>query len=94
MPANGLPTELMRSNVPPTAAQSHQVHRLISERQQKLLNLEKQHSDPAVAHIDVAARQKQVHSEIVALQAIVSPVRRIPPEILAEFFLHCVEHVR
>ncbi|KAJ7140571.1 hypothetical protein C8R43DRAFT_830219, partial [Mycena crocata] len=43
---------------------------------------------------DISARQEQKTRDLAALKAIISSIRRIPPEILAEIFLFCVDPVK
>ncbi|KAJ7096915.1 hypothetical protein C8R44DRAFT_643845, partial [Mycena epipterygia] len=91
---DGLPRELVLTNLPPTELQNDHVRRLLVERQRESLDLDRQYEIAQAAFLDISARRLRAQQDICTLQGVISPIRRIPHEILAEIFKICVEHSR
>ncbi|KAJ7150098.1 hypothetical protein C8R43DRAFT_497364 [Mycena crocata] len=89
---DSLPEALLGTNTPPTDPQIEHIRQLLLERQTLAQDLAHQ-CYSIRASLDLAeARQNNNNSEIEALQAIISPARRIPRDILVEVFKFCVDN--
>ncbi|KAJ7465365.1 hypothetical protein B0H11DRAFT_63608 [Mycena galericulata] len=91
---DSLTSELLSTNLPPTERQRHHVRQLILERQQTALDLSYQYAAADNALRDILFRHQQAHREIALLNAVISPLRHLPTEILAEIFKICVAQSR
>ncbi|KAJ7105086.1 hypothetical protein C8R43DRAFT_1140971 [Mycena crocata] len=89
-----LPIELLNSNSPPTNLQIDQVRKLILERREQAHDLQSRYAITQAVLADIAFRQKAAEQDLTLLNKLLSPVRRIPSEILAEIFQYCLEHSR
>ncbi|KAF7335728.1 F-box domain-containing protein [Mycena venus] len=87
---DGVSSQLLHSNVPPTDEQSDYVRQLVLQRQQEALDLEEQYRITYAALLDIDARRKQNQRDIEVLGAVFAPIRRIPVELLAEIFQFCI----
>ncbi|KAJ7124661.1 hypothetical protein C8R43DRAFT_1240962 [Mycena crocata] len=81
-----LPIYLRCTNEPPTTVQSDYARQLISKRQKDSLDLSQQYYLAQLTLSDIAARQHATQRDIACLKAILSPIRRVPNEILVEIF--------
>ncbi|KAJ7085626.1 hypothetical protein C8R43DRAFT_1082735 [Mycena crocata] len=91
---DSIPPELTTTNVPPTDHQTSHIQRVIAEREQLGRELNHQYYVARASLEDVEYRRDQNRRDIVRLKAVISPVRRIPREILAEIFHFCVVNSR
>ncbi|KAJ7055213.1 hypothetical protein C8F01DRAFT_994541, partial [Mycena amicta] len=94
LPLNGAPNDLhtlITTNVPPTEAQARMVHNLLPGVLAEARELDEQYAtlQNALAALSLARTQK--HKAVTGLQGVISPIRRIPSEILGEIFGHCVQ---
>ncbi|KAF7333895.1 hypothetical protein MSAN_02402200 [Mycena sanguinolenta] len=83
---------LLRTNQPPAPLQEAEINRLISSATTELSQLE--NTIDVVSRIlrDLQFRRSQLRESAVGLKGVISAIRRIPPEILAQIFLHCRDH--
>ncbi|KAJ6616453.1 hypothetical protein B0H10DRAFT_1799506, partial [Mycena sp. CBHHK59/15] len=81
---------LISTNRPPTDAEVQNIQGLLSEAHADLSQLDAQvlHTASVLAYL--RARQLQRRREVDSLASVLSPIRRVPPEILSEIFLCCL----
>src|ERR1700683_838801 len=91
VPTTPVPAELLSSGVMLSATQTDMVHDTISIAQSRI-----SHIDCEIARLKDSAGELQ-HKRAALLTytknhtALVAPVRCLPPEILSEIFLHCMD---
>ncbi|KAF8965951.1 hypothetical protein BDZ97DRAFT_741370 [Flammula alnicola] len=88
---------LLCSNIPPSESEATLIYAVIAEakaEEQRLSNLLPDRPDSGSASWKMAAKHKiaQAAKFIHAHEAIISPIRRMPPEILQEIFSFILEH--
>ncbi|KAJ7833838.1 hypothetical protein B0H14DRAFT_2514755 [Mycena olivaceomarginata] len=86
---DSLATTLLSTNLPPTDLQSDSVRQLILNYQQGALDLRVQYRGRTLP-LDVIARRERALRSIAAWKVVLSPVRRLPCEVLSEIFVFCV----
>jgi hypothetical protein len=87
---DGLPIDLLLTNVPPTNLQSDSVRQLILNCQKDALGLRVQYRGRKTP-LDIITRRENALRSIAAWKVVLSPVRHIPCEILGEIFPFCVD---
>ncbi|KAJ7933318.1 hypothetical protein B0H13DRAFT_2306997 [Mycena leptocephala] len=86
---DSLATTLLSTNLPPTDLQSDSVRQLILNYQKGALDLRVQYRG-RTPPLDVIARREHALRSIAAWKVVLSPVRRLPCEVLSEIFVFCV----
>ncbi|KAJ7776416.1 hypothetical protein B0H16DRAFT_1506710 [Mycena metata] len=86
---DSLATTLLSTNLPPTDLQRDSVRQLILNYQKDVLDLRSQYRG-RTSPLDVMARREHALQSIAAWKVVLSPVRRLPFEILGEIFVFCV----
>ncbi|KAJ7858891.1 hypothetical protein B0H13DRAFT_2356320 [Mycena leptocephala] len=86
---DSLATTLLSTNLPPTDLQSDCVRQLILNHQKGALDLRVQYRG-RTPPLDVIARREHALRSIAAWKVVLSPVRRLPCEVLSEIFVFCV----
>lgn len=88
-----LSNDLVRSNIAPTASESNHIKNLISQGDRDLTRLEVEIARTTnKAVVDSLVNQRhELHVKVDAYKAVLAPARRLPPEILGEILLHCIE---
>ncbi|KAJ7440783.1 hypothetical protein B0H11DRAFT_1882929 [Mycena galericulata] len=78
---------LSSTNCPPSDLEAREIRRLIQEGDAHIAEVDVE-IQRTVAALEVLRDRRDVyHQEVDALHAIISPIRRFPPEILSEVFL-------
>ncbi|KAJ7209063.1 hypothetical protein C8J57DRAFT_1609915 [Mycena rebaudengoi] len=89
-----IPSELLNTNRPPTELQSVQVQETIRQHDLAHFHLDGAIIDARAALANLILHQTRAGYERQRLKSILSPVRRVPPEILGELFQLSVELCR
>ncbi|KAJ6512389.1 hypothetical protein DFH09DRAFT_999184, partial [Mycena vulgaris] len=80
---------LVSTNYAPTPAQAQHIHALLLQGEQDLAKLDRE-VPAALQHlILLRVKRKQLQAALTPLKVVLAPVRRCPPELLAEIFLCC-----
>ncbi|TFK70803.1 hypothetical protein BDN72DRAFT_794777, partial [Pluteus cervinus] len=83
-------SDFLHTNHAPSGEETHHINQILSVPVDRLNNLD----DELVrlqAQVDEVARKREaVKDYIDAHKALLSPIRRLPPEILAEVFINCL----
>ncbi|KAJ7153948.1 hypothetical protein C8R43DRAFT_1235336 [Mycena crocata] len=82
-------TILSRNHLP-TEEQVPELKAQLELGKADLIDLEDEFVQASLALADVTARRAARRKQVRALSAVLAPIRRIPPELLAEIFGHCV----
>lgn len=82
---------LISNNVPPTDHEIQQIRHLLREGTAELAALDQDLSKTIAALADLMTLRSRRRGEVESLAAVLSPIRRIPPEILIEIFQHCMD---
>ncbi|KAK0436215.1 hypothetical protein EV421DRAFT_2061245, partial [Armillaria borealis] len=83
--------ELLNSNDPPLRTEHHQLESFIGEGHGFLATLQEWVSQARTVLNELLEEEKRVQDMIESCQTIVSPIRRIPEDIVREIFLACWE---
>ncbi|SJL02868.1 uncharacterized protein ARMOST_06208 [Armillaria ostoyae] len=83
--------ELLNSNDPPLRTENHQLESFIGEGHGFLATLQERVSQARTVLNELLEEEKRVQDMIESCQTIVSPIRRIPEDIVREIFLACWE---
>lgn len=83
-------TQLARTNAPPDDKEIHAIQTILKQPQLELDALSEELRQLQSAVIKLQAKQRRLRKDIQPLQAITSPVRRLPDDILQEIFLWCL----
>ncbi|KAJ7728091.1 hypothetical protein B0H16DRAFT_1264456, partial [Mycena metata] len=75
------------TNLPPSDSEIRQILLLIREADEKVVHLNAEVSRAAAALNSLTERRDTRRKDAAAFRAIISPIRRIPTEILAQIFL-------
>ena len=78
---------LLKNNDPPIATEVSAVHDAISKAESDLSNRDRQISHAVAILDDLRSKRVQDEQHLSTLKGIMHPVRRTPPEILAEIFI-------
>ncbi|KAF7320760.1 F-box domain-containing protein [Mycena chlorophos] len=78
--------ELIRTNLPPLAAQASELRRILHAKIEDTARLEEEHTTAVAAVADLNARLALAKRDILALQGTLSPLRQLPTEVMAEIF--------
>ncbi|KAK0491780.1 hypothetical protein EDD18DRAFT_1109526 [Armillaria luteobubalina] len=84
-------SELLNSNDPPLRTEHLQLESFIGEGQGFLAALQERASQARVVLNELLQEEKRVQDIISSCQSIISPIRRIPEDIIREIFLACWE---
>ncbi|KII91979.1 hypothetical protein PLICRDRAFT_456489 [Plicaturopsis crispa FD-325 SS-3] len=85
---------LLETNNPPPLSKIADVAHFVSEETSRLANIE-QEMFRVQALVDALARERRaVEENIKNHEALLSPMRRFPPELLSEVFTHCLPEDR
>ncbi|KAF7339188.1 hypothetical protein MVEN_01996100 [Mycena venus] len=82
---------LMANNVAPTDSEIQQIRTLLKDGAEELVELQKSLHRAITALANLMMQRRRRSKEIASLTAVLSPIRRVPPEILAEIFQLCVQ---
>ncbi|KAJ7167141.1 hypothetical protein C8R43DRAFT_917384 [Mycena crocata] len=79
---------LVRSNDPPTDHQAEEIQRLIALKLPELSQLEDSISKLSLILSELRFQKRQRTDSVSTLRGVLSPIRRLPSEILGEIFLN------
>lgn len=82
---------LSESNVPPTEYESMQVAEMISEEESRFKELDREFTAARAVFERLELQHSKCASGLLKHRPILSPIRRVPPEIVREIFLHVVD---
>nr|GAT47121.1 predicted protein [Mycena chlorophos] len=74
----------------PDARETSDIRALLVNSAVELATLDKQLKELESALVDLRARREALHRDIVAHESLLSPIRRLSPDILSEIFLACL----
>jgi hypothetical protein len=68
----------------------HRIHELLAERNQELSDVAEEIEHARAELLRLETRREEVEGIVGELEALMSPVRRMPTDIMANIFEHCV----
>ncbi|KAJ7466165.1 hypothetical protein B0H11DRAFT_2048710 [Mycena galericulata] len=80
---------LINTNDAPTESQAREIHRLLEAGQNDLKRIEDATLKVSLILSELQFQKRQRTKSLPALRRILSPIRRLPSELLAEIFLFC-----
>ncbi|KAJ3569023.1 hypothetical protein NP233_g5329 [Leucocoprinus birnbaumii] len=87
---NSFLSDQLGTNYAPTPAETLLLRQELSASRKRVLNIEKETSQAQGRLSDLNRQRDAVEAELRGLQAILSPARRLIPEILQEIFTRCL----
>ncbi|KAJ7466184.1 hypothetical protein B0H11DRAFT_2048764 [Mycena galericulata] len=83
------PLPLIHTNGAPTEFQAREIHRLLEAGQDDLARIEESILKVSLILSELQFQKRQRTKSLTALRRILSPIRRLPNELLTEIFLFC-----
>ena len=87
------PSNMLNSNAIFSAAETSQFSKTISDIEADLSRLDDEMSQLQMAMDHLATERRKLEMSLDEHRSLVAPIRRIPPEILCEMFMHCLVSV-
>ncbi|KAF8961822.1 hypothetical protein BDZ97DRAFT_1663569, partial [Flammula alnicola] len=82
--------ELLQNNEPLSEAITHEIMELLAEPSQELLETEAEIQRLEAQLEALKEKRLRLQTSIDAYAPILSPARRLPPDVLCEIFYHCL----
>ncbi|KAJ7474203.1 hypothetical protein FB451DRAFT_1558398 [Mycena latifolia] len=89
MPVDPIPATLSQSNEPLSDPQALHVQQILDDTLTTLSDIEEEISTTLLSLLKLESDRRARSKYAATLKGVLSPMRRIPSEILAEIFLHC-----
>ncbi|TFK33251.1 hypothetical protein BDQ12DRAFT_615512, partial [Crucibulum laeve] len=87
------PLSLLRSNFIPSLAQIEPIRRSINKRQEDIHILDNEISLLRSVLSQLETHRENLHTYVTNQRCLISPIRRLPVEVLGEIFLECSSSV-
>ncbi|KAJ7676857.1 hypothetical protein DFH06DRAFT_614806 [Mycena polygramma] len=81
--------KVISGNLPPTDLQSRDIRRMLAVEDAELVQLDQTILAVSLVLSELESQRSRRWETVVALHGAISPIRRIPPEIVADIFLLC-----
>ena len=81
---------VLDTNYIPTDAEARQIQNLLSQPISSISRLDSEISRMQAIIKDMSLTRDKLRNYVVSHRALLSPVRRLPPEVVAEIFVHCL----
>lgn len=82
---------ILHSNEPPSNSEAVQIESLVNSRRRDLDKLDSEIKETKDRLASLETNHRQISSALASYEAALSPLRHVPPEILSEIFLKCVQ---
>lgn len=82
--------DLLKNNYPPSNEEAQKITRLLLEPSKEVEVLQSEMMDLKKRLSELESRQNEIKKRIARYEIILSPIRRVPPDVLGEIFYHCL----